>query len=107
MNIAVVVPVSPSVRLAPPPTLTIIAPIQAKGKMFATIIADALAKTEVIAGVLPFGSKPTLVLFNYRCKHSSISPQFVDKAELEVGSLRHSSLVTTPTVLVSIVGFCA
>lgn len=43
---------------------TMAAPEQAKRKILGTIIADALAKTEVVMGMLPVGYKSVFLMFD-------------------------------------------
>lgn len=46
-------------------TLVEAIPYQVNGEMYAFTMVDALAKTKVIAGILPVRSKPPLVLFDF------------------------------------------
>lgn len=88
MNAVVVVSIIPLAKSAAPPTPTMTAPTQAKGKMFATAIAYALAESVVVVGILPVGYKPTLVLFDFGCTHSFVLPG--SKEGIEMVSLGHS-----------------
>lgn len=74
------------------PTL---APVQAHGKMFVVIVAEALVDAEVIASTLLIGLVPALVLFDSGCTHSFVSYTHVSRMGVEVEDIGHPLVVTT------------